>query len=70
MSHDPDVTHGKAPPGIEFGRVIYVSEGRQVVRANEKILYHIIWAEFALISSPITTAYRRGTDVSSLYYPR
>ena len=65
MPSHPEQWKVQAAASIEVGRVIFVSEGRQVVREGEAILYHIIWAEFAIIGSTVTTAYRRGTDVSS-----
>lgn len=47
------------------GKATFVSQGRQVARIGEQMYFRVIWAEFRLISSPVTTAYKNGTNVSS-----
>lgn len=62
----PGPIPGTNPRIIPSGsRTIYVNAGRQVVREGERMLWSVLWAEFKRITSPITTAYRRGSDVSS-----
>ena len=43
----------------------FVIEGRQIAREGEVLRYSVVWTGFASISTPVTTLYRGGTDISA-----